>query len=80
MNCAKLIIVHPTDGKGDAALPGDDGCGVFCPALEENGWSWIGQLVSSFKTGSGSVALMVPQSEILQSIKEVTGKSWSLSG
>jgi hypothetical protein len=53
---------------------------VFCPVPEKDGWSWVGQFVSIFYRKNGvSVGLMVPQSEILHSLKEVTGKSWLLS-
>jgi hypothetical protein len=77
---ARCVTVHPIGSEKDVALPGDSGCGVFCPVLEKDGWSWVGQFVSIFYKKKGeSVVLMVPQSEILHSLREVTGKSWLLS-
>jgi hypothetical protein len=77
----RLVTVHPIDSKKDVVLPGDSGCGVFCPVPEKDGWSWVGQFVSVFHTkDGGSLGLMVPQSEIFRSLREVTGKSWHLSG
>jgi hypothetical protein len=79
VDCARLVTIHPI-GEEDVALPGDSGCGVFFPVLEKDGWSWAGQFVSLFHRKNGpSVSLIVPQSEILQSLQEVTGKSWLLS-
>jgi hypothetical protein len=77
---ARLVAIHPINMEGIVALPGDSGCGVFFPVLEKDGWSWAGQVVSLFNRMNGpSVGLMVPQSEILHSLQEVTGKSWHLS-
>jgi hypothetical protein len=77
---ARCVTVHPIGSEKDVVLPGDSGCGVFCPVPEKDGWSWVGQFVSIFYRKNGvSVGLMVPQSEILHSLKEVTGKSWLLS-
>jgi hypothetical protein len=80
VDSARLVTVHPIDRRRDVVLPGDSGCGVFCPVPEKDGWSWVGQFVSVFyaKDG-GSLGLMVPQSEIFRSLQEVTGKSWRLS-
>jgi hypothetical protein len=80
VDCARLVAIHPIGKGADVALPGDSGCGVFFPVLEKDGWSWAGQFVSLFhRTNGPSVSLMVPQSEILHSLREVTGKSWLLS-
>jgi len=79
VDCTRLVTVHPIE-VGDVALPGDSGCGVFFPVLEKDGWSWAGQFVSLFHSMKGpSLSLIVPQSEILRSLQEVTGKSWLLS-
>jgi hypothetical protein len=80
VDCTRLVTIHPIGEEGDVALPGDSGCGVFFPVLEKDGWSWAGQFVSLFHRKNGpSVSLIVPQSEILHSLQEVTGKSWFLS-
>jgi hypothetical protein len=77
---SRLVTVHPIDSKKDVVLPGDSGCGAFCPVPEKDGWSWVGQFVAIFYVKDGrSVGLMVPQSEIFHSLQEVTGKSWLLS-
>jgi hypothetical protein len=77
---ARVVTVHPIDKERDVALPGDSGCGVFFPVLEKDGWSWAGQFVSLFHGDYGvTLSLIVPQSEILHSLHEVTGKSWHLS-
>jgi hypothetical protein len=81
VDCTRFVTVHPLAKESNVVLPGDSGCGAFCPVLEKNGWSWVGQLVSIFHVddGGGSFGLMVPQSEIFRSLQEVTGKSWLLS-
>jgi hypothetical protein len=80
VDCTRLITIHPMSDEGDVALPGDSGCGVFFPVLEKDGWSWAGQFVSNFhRTKGPSLSLIVPQSEILHSLQEATGKSWLLS-
>jgi hypothetical protein len=80
VDCSRLVTVHPIGLEKDVALPGDSGCGVFYPVPEKDGWSWAGQFVSIFYKRNGvSLGLMVPQSEILHSPQEVTGKSWLLS-
>jgi hypothetical protein len=80
VDCARLVTVHPIDSKEGVVLPGDSGCGVFRPVPEKDGWSWVGQFVSIFYVEDGpSLGLMVPQSEIFRSLREVTGKSWLLS-
>jgi hypothetical protein len=82
----RMVPVYPIDSqeidsRESVVLPGDSGCGAFCPVLEKDGWSWVGQLVSTFYLeDGGSYGLMVPQSEIFRSLREVTGKSWHLSG
>jgi hypothetical protein len=76
----KMFTVHPLGGEEYVALSGDSGCGVFCPVPERDGWNWVGQVVSVFhEDNAKKIALMVPQSEILHSLKEVTGKSWKLT-
>jgi hypothetical protein len=56
---ARCVTVHPIGSEKDVVLPGDSGCGVFCP--EKDGWSWVGQFVSIFYKKNGvSVGLMVP--------------------
>jgi hypothetical protein len=76
----RMVTVHPIDSRNGVVLPGDSGCGAFCPVPEQDGWNWVGQLVSMFYVDDGgSFGLMVPQSEILHSLQEVTGKSWHLS-
>jgi hypothetical protein len=79
VDCTRIVTVHPIGSESDVVLPGDSGCGVFCPVPEKDGWSWAGQFVSIFHRKRASVGLMVPQSEILRSLQEVTGKSWHLS-
>jgi hypothetical protein len=75
-----MVPVYPIGDESDIVLPGDSGCGAFCPVPEKDGWSWVGQLVSIFYLrDGGSLGLMVPQSEIFRSLQEVTGKSWHLS-
>ena len=77
---ARWVTVHPIDSREDVVLPGDSGCGVFCPVPEKDGWSWVGQFISIFYVeDGGSLGLIVPQSEIFRSLQEVTGKSWRLS-
>jgi hypothetical protein len=80
VDCTRLVTVYPIGLEKDVVLSGDSGCGVFCPVPEKDGWSWVGQFVSIFYKRDGvSLGLMVPQSEILHSLQEVTGKSWLLS-
>jgi hypothetical protein len=85
VNRTRMVPVYPIDSQEidsqeSVVLPGDSGCGVFCPVLEKDGWSWVGQLVSIFYLeDGGSYGLMVPQSEIFHWLQEVTGKSWHLS-
>jgi hypothetical protein len=76
-----FVTVHPIGNKrDDVVLPGDSGCGAFCPVPEKDGWSWVGQLVGIFYfEDGGSIGLMVPQSEVFHSLQEITGKSWLLS-
>jgi hypothetical protein len=76
---AKIILVHPTNGQSNFTLPGDSGCGVFSPDLDNNGWNWVGQIVSNLNLEDGrSLSLMVPQSAILRSLETFTGKGWHL--
>jgi 2-oxoacid dehydrogenase-like protein with E3 subunit-binding domain len=59
---------------------GDSGCGVFVPVPEMDGWHWVGQVVQIIiSNGAPDVALMIPQSEVMRSLKEVTGIEWKLS-
>jgi hypothetical protein len=59
---------------------GDSGCGVFVPVPEMDGWHWVGQVVQIIiSNGAPDVPLMIPQSEVMRSLKEVTGIEWKLS-
>ena len=60
-----MLTVHPLGGEEYVALSGDSGCGVFCPVPERD----------FHEDNAKKIALMVPQSEVLHSLKEVTGKS-----
>ena len=75
---AKLISFHQVEERGSSiCAPGDSGCGVFSPDLDQDGWSWVGQLVSLL-AGVETVGLIIPQSEILESLRANTGLSWRL--
>jgi hypothetical protein len=79
IDCSKLLAVHPISKESDVVHSGDSGCGVFCPVPEKDGWNWVGLFVSIFYQERGrGIGLMVPQSEVFHSLKEVTGKSWKL--
>jgi hypothetical protein len=54
---------------------GDSGSGVFTPDFDKDSWNWVGQLVSR----GPNFGLMVPATEIMRSIQEVTGMNWKLS-
>ncbi|CRG85502.1 hypothetical protein PISL3812_02556 [Talaromyces islandicus] len=92
---ARLLLVGPLLGQKIICAPGDSGAGVFVPvspAPEEDGWKWAGQLVSKMdvtgkrpgKDGEteifDSLGLVIPQSQVFQSLKENTGMEWRMSG
>lgn len=81
IHIAKVLTVYSLPGKMDIATPGDSGCGVFCPLVKEDGWSWAGQLVSIFIPSKTkySLGFVIPQSEIFRSLEETTGEQWILS-
>jgi hypothetical protein len=59
---------------------GDSGCGVFVPVPEMDGWLWVGQVVQIIISNvAPDLPLMIPQSEVMRSLKEVTGIEWKLS-
>lgn len=78
--CSRAYIVVPHNAPDNAfGKPGDSGSAVFCADEKRNGWIWCGSLVSILRTGNCSFGVVVPQSEVLASLKEVTGKDWRLS-
>jgi hypothetical protein len=81
IDTAKVYILHPdpiTRNEGPVVDSGDSGAAVFRPVEEVDGWNWVGQVVSRYNN-SPPVAFMIPQSQILSSIKERTQREWQLS-
>jgi hypothetical protein len=79
MNPKEIPDTHPRDWD-KVCKPGDSGSAVFCADEESNGWIWVGQLSSRMNTDDGrAVGLVVPQSEVLRSIKKTTGRTWGLA-
>ncbi|QKX58014.1 uncharacterized protein TRUGW13939_05134 [Talaromyces rugulosus] len=78
---AKFLAILPLDVpfRDDVCAKGDSGSGVFLPAPQEDGWKFAGQLVSMIDM-DGWAGLMIPQSQVFQTLKEKTGKAWRLSG
>lgn len=65
---------------GDICRRGDSGSAVFCADEKNNGWVWVGQLTSLMNSDdTRTVGLVIPQSEVLASIEEVTGTAWHLT-
>lgn len=52
----------------------------FCADEHRDGWLWDGNLVSIVNENGKAHGLIVPQSEVLASLEEASGKTWCLSG
>ncbi|KAJ9313595.1 hypothetical protein DTO271D3_6099 [Paecilomyces variotii] len=77
---AKLITLHQL-GHGAVCDKGDSGCGVFVPVPQEDGWKWAGQLVHVLHASSeADIGLMIPQSQVFQTLRENTGMTWMVPG
>ncbi|KAJ5962655.1 hypothetical protein N7501_007596 [Penicillium viridicatum] len=77
---SKLLTLHHPSREHAVCAKGDSGCGVFVPVPDEDGWKWVGQLVGILHVENGPpVGLMIPQTQVLESLKENTGIVWSLS-
>ncbi|KAN0068512.1 hypothetical protein V8E54_013236 [Elaphomyces granulatus] len=75
-----LRTFHPIKGQSNVCQRGDSGCGVFCPMIEADGWNWVGQVVQLLHVEEiPDLPLMIPQSEIMRSLKEATGVEWNMS-
>lgn len=82
----KVLVMNPImdpflDPKKLAEIceGGDSGSAVFCADEKNNGWVWIGQLTSVIHSGLRSVGVVIPQSEVLGSLEDVTGRTWRLT-
>lgn len=77
----RVLPIYQAGNKVEFCDTGDSGSAVFCLDIEQNGFTWAGQLVSrlDIEGAGGSCGLMVPQKEILVSLEEHTGKKWRLS-
>ena len=72
-----LRKLHP-EGE-NVCRRGDSGCGVFVPVPERDGWNWVGQVVQIITSNmTPDLPLIIPQSEIMRSLREVTGMEWKL--
>lgn len=78
---AKLLTFHLINpGDGPVCAEGDSGCALFVSVPEMEGWAWVGQLVGLMCCDGGcAVGLVIPASQILESLKEHTGNSWGLT-
>lgn len=56
-------------------MPGDSGSAVSCADEHRDGWLWIGKLVSIVNENNKAHGLIVPQSEVLASVEEPSGKT-----
>jgi hypothetical protein len=76
---AKILTLHPVAGPKPLCASGDSGSGIFYPIPEKDGWTWVGQLVSICHKHDRSIGFIVPQSQILRSLEDHTGKPWHLA-
>lgn len=78
---AKLLTFHQINpGDGPVCANGDSECALFVSVPDIEGWAWVGQLVGlMYCNGGGAVGLMVPASQVLESLKEHTELYWDLA-
>ncbi|KAJ5181127.1 hypothetical protein N7491_000681 [Penicillium cf. griseofulvum] len=77
---SKLLTLHQPYREHAVYAKGDSGCGLFVPVPDEDGWKWVGQLVGMLHVENGPpVGLIIPQTQVLESLKENTGIVWELS-
>ena len=69
VDVCRLIVVNPAGDGREMCDWGDSGAGIFC-RLPENEWSWTGLLVSQLNTERLNLGLIIPQSQVLSSLKE----------
>jgi hypothetical protein len=80
VDISRLQTFHPVENESNVCRRGDSGCGVFCPVIKADGWIWVGQMVQLLHVeGLPDLPLMIPQSEIMRSLREITGIEWNLS-
>jgi hypothetical protein len=77
---AKILILHPVTGPKPLCASGDSGSAIFYPIPEKDAWTWAGQLVSICHKHDRSIGFIVPQSQILRSLEDHTGRTWRLAG
>lgn len=74
-----LLVLHPMEHE-EVCARGDSGGAIFAPVPEMEGWEWVGQLVSQMHVDNGdSVGLLVPPSQVFESLRQETGLSWELT-
>jgi hypothetical protein len=78
---AKVLCLEPEDGVDSMAKSGDSGAPLFATMDRGKNFVWGGMVVSTFypKDGGASLALAVPQSQILAQLGARTGISWEFS-
>jgi hypothetical protein len=78
---AKVLCLEPEDGVDSMAKSGDSGAPLFATMDRGKNFVWGGMVVSTFypKDGGASLAMAVPQSQILAQLGARTGISWEFS-
>lgn len=76
---SKVLLVQPAEGGKIFCEGGDSGGGVFVSDPQADGWKWSGLLVSVLKIRDQSFGVMVPQSQVFQSLEGNIGMNWDLA-
>lgn len=74
------LLVLNQSGPNRVCMSEYSDSAVFCADEHRDGWLWDGNLVSIVNENGKAHGLIVPQSEVLASLEEASGKTWCLSG